>query len=192
MKKLNNKGFSLVEIIVAITISAFVIIVLTTFMRAGTNNFKQTNDEVQLQSQAQTSMNQIKDFVINADSVKVYGAYGTVYEKAVVILHDDFLHILYYQAANQQLYYVKMSRSISGFLGSEAEVQAMSTSLTENVFDKKNLMAQYVSEFQMDTDIYDPTTGAVTGKSVTIHMTIRYHSKEYPVDSKVTLRNNPI
>ena len=54
---LNNKGFSLVEILVALGISSIVLLGVATFMRSGNNSFRVASEQTSLQNETQDLMN---------------------------------------------------------------------------------------------------------------------------------------
>lgn len=190
MKKLNNKGITLVEMLVALSITSIVMVAIFTFISVGTSNFNSSKKEVAVQTEAQTVMNQLSDLIIDADrGVLVYGSYGTTYDKALVIYNKDKIHMIFYHAGNKKLYYAKSDRIASSFIGTIAEIQDYVNS--NNVIDDKYLMAQYVSSFEAEENIYDGT-GAVTGNDVTVNLEITYEERSCPMYSKVALRNKPI
>lgn len=65
-KKQKNKGFTIVELVIAIAILAIVGISITAFMLAGTNSYKRSNAEISLQYEGQMVTNQISDMIIDA------------------------------------------------------------------------------------------------------------------------------
>lgn len=65
-KKLNNQGFSLVELLVAIALMAIVGLAISGFLTTINQNYKRNQTEVDIQYESQTVMNQIKDLMIDA------------------------------------------------------------------------------------------------------------------------------
>lgn len=111
MKKLNNKGISLVELVIGIAISAIVISILAMMMATSSNNYRTTSAEVSLQSEAQTILNQLETLVMEAYNVKYDSASGqlTIYQNDA-----DYKITL---KSDHKLYFVKTPKP--GTAGSE-------------------------------------------------------------------------
>lgn len=62
----DNRGFSLVELIIASAILAIVLAGVTSFMIIGTRNYSNANNEVTVQQEVQQAVNQIADAIIDA------------------------------------------------------------------------------------------------------------------------------
>lgn len=74
----NNKGLSLVEMIIAVAIISIVLTTVVAFMVTGTKLFNRSNNEIELQEQAQLAVNNIENRIIDAQlgaAFKVDGSY---------------------------------------------------------------------------------------------------------------------
>lgn len=69
MKKLNNDGMTLIEMLVAMLASLIVISAVGQFMSTGSSQYKNADDEVTLQMEAQTVINQISDMMLEGNNV---------------------------------------------------------------------------------------------------------------------------
>lgn len=86
----NNKGFSLVEAIIAFAIAAIAGVAVFGFMSSGTNMFKKTSNDVGLQYEEQMVVNKVREYLseasnaINYDDAKstlyMYNTNGDKYE----------------------------------------------------------------------------------------------------------------
>lgn len=65
----NNKGFSLVELLVVLAIAAIVLTAISTFMIMNLKSFNLSRDEGELQSQGQRAMNQLMTSLIEAEKL---------------------------------------------------------------------------------------------------------------------------
>ena len=63
---LDNKGLSLIELLVTVTISSFVLISVFSFMLAGSKSYANASAEMDLQSTRQLTMNFIADGIMSA------------------------------------------------------------------------------------------------------------------------------
>ena len=69
--KLNNSdsGFTLIELVVGITVMLFVMLSLVVFVSVGMRGYSTSNAEVSLQMESQIALNQIEDMVMEGASV---------------------------------------------------------------------------------------------------------------------------
>ena len=72
-QKLNNKGFTFVELIVSIAILGIVMVSVASFLGTTTTVYSRTNHETSVQSQAQEVYDQINSCIMQATKVIVYG-----------------------------------------------------------------------------------------------------------------------
>lgn len=80
----NNKGFSLIELVIAIAILAVAGVAIFGFVVNTSNSYSRTNKEVKLQYEQQLAVNQIRDMIVESDkgiyfdaaskSLALYGA----------------------------------------------------------------------------------------------------------------------
>lgn len=62
----NNKGFTLLEMIISVAILSIVIVTATSFMVTGTKLFSASNNEVELQQEVQVALNNVENRIIDA------------------------------------------------------------------------------------------------------------------------------
>ena len=108
--KLNNSdsGFTLIELVVGITVMLFVMLSLVVFVSVGMRGYSTSNAEVSLQMESQIALNQIEDMVMEGASVsgplELNGC--TVYS----VLNDDGRMLLILDGDNKRL--LEYSQSI--------------------------------------------------------------------------------
>ena len=71
MKK-NNKGFSLLELIIAIALLSAVSTILLSFMTTGSTMFRRVSTEVSLQMESQVVMTQLREYIIDCNDTLRY------------------------------------------------------------------------------------------------------------------------
>lgn len=70
-RQLNNKGFSLVELLVAIAITAVISALLATFLSSGMRYFRKQNNSIDVQNELQEASNRITDALMEATSIRI-------------------------------------------------------------------------------------------------------------------------
>lgn len=66
--KLNNKGFSLVEILIAVAVSTIVFGAITALIVFASNSSRETNARITLQNEAKDAVNHMEAYIIEAQS----------------------------------------------------------------------------------------------------------------------------
>ena len=64
----DHKGFTLVELIIAIAILAIVTLAVCGFIVVGSRSYTSANTDIMLQQEAQLALNQISDVIIDTRS----------------------------------------------------------------------------------------------------------------------------
>ena len=78
MKKYNNQGFSVIEMLISLTILSIVGLSLFGFLAVASKTFRSVNTEVNLQYESQLTINQLKDLMVDSNRGIVYGLQPTV------------------------------------------------------------------------------------------------------------------
>lgn len=186
----NNKGLSLIEVVITVAILAIVGSAIVGFILTGSNGYKKGSSESQMQYEAQLAGNQLQELIVDAakgikytkgtsggqsESLGDISPGGTIdpndVKKFYIFSKEDGNNIVYivtWTAAEKKLYYSKCAYTAG-------------VPITD---DPKYLMADYVSNFQADI------SKASTDKFVKIHMDFELNERTYSTDYKITLRNN--
>jgi len=70
--KQDNKGFSLIELVIAISLLAIVSAMLLNFMTTGSTMFRRVSTDVSLQMESQVAMTQLREYVIDCNDTLTY------------------------------------------------------------------------------------------------------------------------
>ena len=103
MKKLNNKGLTLVELIIAISMATMVIAATTVFLYNAEKSYRISQYSVDLQMEAQILMEQMSNWVLESNHIEVKNISG----------ESDAL-ILYQMPVNKKTYSETSNVPISG------------------------------------------------------------------------------
>lgn len=82
--KLNNKGFSLIELLLAVVISTIVFGAITGLIAFSSNSMRNTNARIELQNQAKDALNHMESYALEAEK-----AYWDESNKLLVLFYDE-------------------------------------------------------------------------------------------------------
>ena len=174
----NNKGITLLELIVAMAISIIVVLMIVSFINSSFRVFRKTNDLVQLQMEAQTSVNQLVNLAIEAKAIsnetviladkdiryQIDRADLAGYHDYAVIWRKDF----------KKLYLVELVPPFNAIGDISFD--------SEEHFDQEYLLAEYVEDFSITS-----VAGNVGLKNIKVRML--FGDEEYEVSKEINLRN---
>lgn len=167
----NNQGITLLELILAMAISMIVIVMIISLISVGTRMFRKTSDDVNLQVEAQTTMNQIVNLVMEAKSIEEITLSSS--EKRYLIDqpdtadYKDYAIILDGREDVRELYLVELAS------GMDYRMTVPSREM--------NLLSEYVTDLTI--------TPEGTGRVQRIYLKLMLGSESYELAKKVILRN---
>lgn len=181
MKK-NQKGFTLVELVVVMAILSIIGIAIYGFFHTSSTAYNKTGAEVDLQYEAQLTLNQLDNMII--DSTKQLDYYyhtvsannqpilsdadippeANVTGKTFIITNEDVAYKIDWDSATKKVNLTKMTPTVSS----------------------NSLMAEYVSGFHVSLE------RAKSQRVVEFHFDFMNKDKEYDTAHNVTMRNKII
>lgn len=189
VKKMNRNhgGFSLVEVLIAVSILSIICAMVFQFMASSSAMFSKTNAEVSIQSEAQSAANAIKELIIDcqvsvdyfdtkADSSRVFVDNGVTYANVLLINNSNEQFLIYQNTDTgheDELVYVSRQRNAA-------------TGKFDIPFnpDDAEVLAQYVSDFKVDTSRF------ITAHIIDFSFKYTLRQKEYAGNYQVLMRND--
>lgn len=130
MKKgLNNKGYSLVELLLTLAIFGLVMIGIAMIMRTTSVSYRDGSNEVTMQTEAQIVANQIEEIFMDGTGGYDSGVSGT--SQYFCITSDGASHFVIYKPAEQEVWYEKINAT--GVTSPSAESAGTWSLMAENV-----------------------------------------------------------
>lgn len=170
---MNNKGYTLIELVVGMFVTTIVVTIVISFLITNSRSYSYASEETDLQMESQTVMNQLFDMMLEANWVECQNIDANT--KALVIYHSTVCDVVFLDKLNSQLYYIPN-------LSTGAVTSLASIAYAED----ENLMGKYVS----DVSLYpDSKEELLNQKKITLTVTFQNNSKEFNVARNVKFRN---
>lgn len=189
----NNKGFSLIELIVTILISSVVMLAVVGLLTTGLNLYKNVNAETQLQIEAQAACGRIEELVQEAQYLKPYSVVvGASINEALVLmtLEDSGSGWWYYIVLDEVGKQLLLSKTAVTYSGNGIPVvpdEEKVTSLVEGMLGasnkKKYLLAQYITKFEFDN------LSEINPNLYNIKLTLEMEKKQFFTNQIIDRRN---
>ena len=144
-RKMNNKGFSLLEVLIAVAITGIIATLLATFITTGTRYFRKQSNAIDLQNMLQETSNKITDSLMEATSVRIKEQGGALW-----IYTGDFDEPE-----------PKVKPKLILWIKSAGEIYIMDYNISSTAdADEGYCMAKYVKDFtiELDTKCQNPDT----------------------------------
>lgn len=173
----NNKGYSLVELIVSFALLAIVALAVLMVMNAGSNMFNSVDNEIDVQYKSQAAMSQFQQYFLGCS-------------KAICATTSDGVT---YFADSKTVYAFRYSESDEKIYFASADYDFGDTSSVSNVLTAmkpENITDPFCSDVTAFTA--SVTTSAKNAQSVRLTLTVKNDGNKTAETSQVfTFRNTP-
>lgn len=192
LRKLNNKGLSLVEVLVALAIASIVATLIMSLVTSGSRFYKKQSNSIDLQNELQETSNKVADALMEATELYVSEQSGML-----VIKTGDFSGTS--KVKPKCIIWVKPYDDVNGM------VYVMDTDAPLSMDDAYDgyCMSKYVSDFSLKIDdsclkldddgnvVYDALGNKIYEQPIVLNVSIKVsNDNESKQDSKtITLRN---
>ncbi len=109
----NEKGMTLVEVLIAVVITSIVLTTLFSFLNVITRQYTKNNREVSVQNEVQTLMMQLENFIIDAEIDVATVTYNAADDEPtgirLYILNDESFNVIGFSSDDRCLYYYEYS-----------------------------------------------------------------------------------
>ena len=160
----DNKGVSLIELIIALAISSIIIFMIMLFLNSATKSFRRTSDDVNIQMEAQIILSQISNLAMEAVDMEAFSDIAG--EKRFIFKYkeDEYYTIIF---SDTYLYQVATDDSAEAKLPS--------------IYSKeRHLLAEYVENLDITPN----------EKSVTIDLSLALGTDRERLSKRIKFRND--
>lgn len=192
MKKINNQGFSLIEILVSLAIAGVMMVGVYTIMNSSANSYRSTNKDINVQMEAETTSNFMYEMLLEATEVEVLDKSVAGNDCKVVVIKNNvynedsagnkvanpMYNFIVYNNNDKKMYYTKADGN--GVTYSDDFVN----SSVSGVIDDTKLLAENVDEFTMKPSKLKANT------PMTFSVTIKDGNKSFTAGNSVSTRNH--
>ena len=170
----NNKGFTLIELIISLTIFAVVITAVFGFMLSGVRSYRTVSNRVNIDLETQLTLSQIEEYVIDCNSCISFKN-GKLY---VINDEDGSYKVNLFEFKSDDCLYFGTGTALKSPLTGEYVCTVTAT----------DLLAEDVNEFYVTPISED----GVSYSSAKITITFSKHSVTRRHEKIIALRNMPI
>lgn len=148
--QLNNKGFSLIEMLVALAISTFVVVSAVTVVTYGLKMYDKSGKETKIQSEVQFTGNLVGDLIKTGNSTKSYIIVNKDSSGSLVDIYlypsaeFDAAGNINTSTTKQYIYYNAAKKSLYTYEGNEI------VDLTDEDDLKMHLVSKYIEDFSVE------------------------------------------
>ena len=199
----DNRGFTLVELIVTLLVSSFVILAASFFLTASLSTFNRNNTEVSLQMESQIALNLVENLVVEATSCR----YFPDFEYTVHNAEEDAdatcpvfaigtkdgsgsrMYLVILKESTHQLLIISLEDDDPATYCNVVDDFDMATARNEVsaqiASTRPQLLANYITDFSV-TPLEVKTD---TDELVQLVIKLNYMDKSYDSSSNISLRN---
>ena len=186
----DNRGLTLIEVIVTLLIASLVILATTGFLMISTRTYQNSSIETSLQMEAQIALNQIDDLLIKANSYVwvsdimidgiSYPVLGMEASEETEHGSKDYYYVVIHDTVHKQLRFRKEKKEDV----SEGDFRQFLKRITEEELTKTpSLLASYVSSLNVS-----PTTDEKE-RLVVVSILLELDGKTFSSFSSISMRN---
>ncbi len=174
----NNKGFTLIEVVVAIALSSVVLLSVTVITVTSQRTYTSLYNTVNLQYNTQILNSQLEQTIINCNGVIYYNK--DTLDLCVVNFNKDGTNTLHsYKVSNAAMYYFTM--------------QSTPLTTSENYSEFLNNSAENGGKMSEDIDSFEVLSqheGQSTDK-IQLNITFKNTQKQLGINLSIALKNEP-
>lgn len=202
MKRLDNKGLSLIELIIAISMATIVIGAASMFMYSAERSYRTAEYSIDLQMEAQLLMEQMSNWVMESNYIKVGGTaptnYLVLYKIPRPTVDDTSLAPVARAASRKIIYmygdklYIKMdTETVAGTYETEIKNDSLDLGFLSTAPDEIYCIGEYTQTFSvaLPSDVDESKINSIYVE-LGMHEGVAAQSKDYTIANRFSIRND--
>lgn len=184
--KQDNRGITLVELMIAITISVVIMGAAAYFMGQAQKSFQYAKETIDLQMESQVLMDQLSSWIMEGNGVKISGNALIIYQiprNTDTPLPDG---VTKDTAATKRIIWESDGKLYMKVVDGITDAAADTTVVTAADATSDRCIGDYVKEF---TPVFTTGVGQDRKKSVQITFKMESGKQQYTMENEVMLRN---
>ncbi|MGI5970424.1 MAG: type II secretion system protein [Oscillospiraceae bacterium] len=181
----NNKGFTLLELIISFAILAVVSASVLGFMGAGANIFRSVSSEAAIQYESQLTLAQLQEYVIDCNG----GVFFDAGEKALFTLDTDGTSytMQIFKLDGDELFFDRQDVVIG------EDGSSLSYSSIGSAAYSPDLMASNITDFNVGFErFYDSGNGRYIATRAVVTLTLGIGGRDFTGTQEIAFRNSVI
>ena len=165
---MENRGITLVELIIAIAMSSIIIGATTLLIRTAQKDYQYTSDTADIQTETQVLMEQVGKWIMEGNRIKV---------------EDGGKKLSIYKIPQDKAV-INTTKKIIWLKSGKLYMESFNNALTYSAADEKeeNCIGEHIEEFKANVDGGTPS-------SVELTMTLKRGSQKYNIENTINVRN---
>ena len=181
-KEMDNRGMTLVELLIAMAVSAVILAAVTMFAGNAQKSYQNAQESVNLQMESQVLMEQLGGWIMEGNRIEAAGSILTVYDiprKITTPLPDG---VSYEDKTTKRVIWESDGKLYMKVIDNIADPDSDTSTVGAADETKQNCIGLYVTGFMPQKDAADPA-------KVKIILKLEQGNQEYEVENEIVARN---
>lgn len=180
--ELNNRGMTLIELMIAIAMSFIILTAATMFIGNAQKSYQNASESVNLQMEAQILMEQLGTWIMEGNRITVDASELTIYDiprKTATPLPSG---VFYDGQASKRVIWISDGKLYMKVFTNIADPDAETLSVSASDEKEENCIGLYVTGFIPAIDAANPA-------KVNLKLELEQGSQKYEVENEIVVRN---
>lgn len=181
-EKLNNRGMTFVELLIAAAMSAIIVTAVTMFIGNAHKSYQNASESVNLQMESQILMEQLGTWIMEGNRVEVNGSVLTIYDIPRRITTPLPAGEVYDDKASKRVVWIADGKLYMKVFTHIADPDTDTSSVGAEDAKEENCIGIYVTGFTPSLDAAEPA-------KVEIKLKLEQGKQKYEVENEIMVRN---
>ncbi len=180
--ELNNRGMTLIELMIAITMSFIIVTAATMFIGNAQKSYQNASESVNLQMEAQILMEQLGTWIMEGNRITADASGLTIYDIPRKTATPLPAGVIYDEQASKRVIWIADGKLYMKIFTNIADPDADTLSVTADDAKEENCIGLYVTGFIPAIDAANPA-------KVNLKLQLEQGSQKYEVENEIVVRN---